>query len=94
MREQMDMRELPFDEFPDFRKGTVDVNPFQEYALTGLLLRDKEGRSLLERVESKVQLEVDRIMASYDIKLWREKTGLGLAEAKHQVEQIQRDLGL
>ncbi|MFC5461428.1 tubulin-like doman-containing protein [Massilia niabensis] len=73
MREQMDMRELPFDEFPDFRKGTVDVNPFQEYALTGLLLRDKEGRSLLERVESKVQLEMDRIMAAFDIGQWRER---------------------
>ncbi|MGX4643663.1 tubulin-like doman-containing protein [Massilia sp. SYSU DXS3249] len=73
MREQMDMRELPFDEFPDFRKGTVDVTPFQEYALTGLLLRDKEGRSLLERVESKVQLEMDRIMAAFDIPQWRER---------------------
>jgi ribosomal protein L7/L12 len=28
------------------------------------------------------------------IKLWREKTGLGLAEAKHEVEEIQRNLGL
>ena len=73
MREQMDMRELPFDAFPDFRKGTVDVTPFQEYALTGLLLRDKEGRSLLERVESKVQLEMDRIMAAFDIGQWRER---------------------
>ena len=73
MREQMEMRERPFNEFPDFKKGTVDVTPFQEYALTEQLLMDKDGRSLLERVESKVQLEVDRIMAGYDIKLWREK---------------------
>jgi hypothetical protein len=73
MRDQMDMAERPFDAFPDFRKGTVDVTPFTEYALTNTLLLDKDGRSLLERVESKVQLEVDRIMASYDIKLWREK---------------------
>jgi hypothetical protein len=73
MREQMAMNEHPFSEFPDFRKGTVDVTPFQEYALTGMLLMDRDGRSLLERVESKVQLEIDRIMASYDLKLWREK---------------------
>ncbi|MBQ5963660.1 tubulin-like doman-containing protein [Massilia sp. ZL223] len=73
MREQMDMAERPFDEFPDFRKGTVDVTAFPEYTLTNTLLLDRDGRSLLERVESKVQLEMDRIMASYDIKLWREK---------------------
>ncbi|QYF91821.1 GYF domain-containing protein [Massilia sp. PAMC28688] len=73
MREQMAMSEHPFDEFPDFRKGTVDVTPFQEYSLTDQLLMDKDGRSLLERVESKVQLEMDRIMGSYDIGVWREK---------------------
>jgi hypothetical protein len=73
MREQMGMGEHPFSDFPDFRKGTVDVTPFQEYALTDMLLMDKDQRSLLERVESKVQVEVDRIMASYDLKLWREK---------------------
>jgi hypothetical protein len=73
MREQMAMGEHPFSEFPDFRKGTVDVTPFQEYALTDMLLMDKDQRSLLERVESKVQLEIDRVMASYDLKLWREK---------------------
>jgi hypothetical protein len=73
MRDQLAMSEHPFDEFPDFRKGTVDVTPFQEYALTGQLLMDKDQRSLLERVESKVQLEMDRIMASFDIGLWREK---------------------
>ena len=73
MREQMGMAEHPFSEFPDFRKGTVDVTPFQEYALTDMLLMDRDQRSLLERIESKVQLEIDRIMASYDLKLWREK---------------------
>lgn len=73
MRDQMAMREHPFDEFPDFRKGTVDVTPFQEYALTDQLLMDKDQRSLLERVESKVQLEIDRIMGSYEIGVWREK---------------------
>jgi hypothetical protein len=73
MREQMGMSERPFDEFPDFKKGTVDVTPFQEYALTEMLLMDKDQRSLLERVESKVQLEIDRIMAAYEVKLWREK---------------------
>ncbi len=73
MRDQMGLQEHPFSEFPDFRKGTVDVTPFQEYALTDMLLMDKDQRSLLERVESKVQLEIDRIMASYDLKLWREK---------------------
>jgi len=73
MREQMEMAERPFDEFPDLRKGSVDVTPFTEYALTSALLLDRDGRSLLERVESRVQLEMDRIMASYDIKLWREK---------------------
>ncbi len=73
MREQMAMNEHPFDEFPDFKKGTVDVTPFQEYALTGQLLMDKDQRSLLERVESKVQIEIDRIMANYDIGVWREK---------------------
>lgn len=83
MREQMDMAERPFDIFPDFRKGTVDVTPFPEYALTGTLLLDKDGRLLLERVESKVQLEVDRIMASYDIKQWREK----VAELLPQLER-------
>jgi hypothetical protein len=74
MREQMAMSERPFDEFPDFKKGTADVTPFQEYALTDQLLMDKDQRSLLERVESKVQLEIDRIMGAYDVKLWREKT--------------------
>ena len=83
MREQMEMRERPFSEFPDFKKGTVDVTPFQEYALTEGLLMDKDGRSLLERVESKVQLEIDRIMAGYDIKLWREK----VAELLPQLER-------
>lgn len=83
MREQMEMSERPFDTFPDFRKGTVDVTPFTEYALTNTLLLDKDGRSLLERVESKVQLEVDRIMAAYDIKLWREK----VAELLPQLER-------
>lgn len=73
MREQMALAERPFAEFPDFRKGTVDVTPFQEYALTDRLLLDKDERSLLERVESKVQLEIDRIMADYDLKQWREK---------------------
>lgn len=73
MREQMAMNERAFDEFPDFRKGTVDVTPFQEYALTDQLLMDKDQRSLLERVESKVQVEIDRIMSAYDIKVWREK---------------------
>jgi len=73
MREQMAMSERPFTEFPDFKKGTVDITPFQEYALTDLLLMDKDQRSLLERVESKVQLEIDRIMGAYDIKIWREK---------------------
>jgi len=73
MREQMEMAERPFDEFPDLRKGAVDVTPFTEYALANALLLDRDGRSLLERVESKVQIEMDRIMASYDIKLWREK---------------------
>jgi hypothetical protein len=73
MRDQMGMGERTFDEFPDFKKGTVDVTPFQEYAVTGQLLTDKDQRSMLERVESKVQLEIDRVMASYDLKLWREK---------------------
>jgi hypothetical protein len=73
MREQLALSEHPFDAFPDFRKGTVDVTPFQEYALTDQLLMDKDQRSLLERVESKVQLEMDRIMGSYDIGVWREK---------------------
>jgi len=73
MREQMGLSERPFSAFPDFRKGTVDVTPFQEYALTDMLLMDKDQRSLLERVESRVQVEIDRIMASYDLKLWREK---------------------
>jgi hypothetical protein len=73
MREQMGMGELPFDQFPDFKKGTMDVTPFQEYAVTQMLLTDKDQRSLLERVESRVQLEIDRVMAGYDIKQWREK---------------------
>jgi len=73
MRDQMAMSERPFDEFPDFRKGTVDVTPFQEYALVDQLLMDKDQRSLLERVESKVQLEMDRIMGSYELGVWREK---------------------
>jgi len=73
MREQMALSEHPFDEFPDFKKGTVDLTPFQEYALTGQLLMDKDQRSLLERIESKVQLEIDRIMGAYEIGVWREK---------------------
>ncbi|WLI88194.1 tubulin-like doman-containing protein [Massilia sp. R2A-15] len=83
MREHLAMRERPFDEFPDFKKGTVDVTPFQEYALTDQLLMDKDGRSLLERVESKVQVEIDRIMAAYDLKVWREK----VAELLPQLER-------
>jgi hypothetical protein len=83
MREQMAMSEHPFDEFPDFKKGTVDQTPFQEYALNGQLLMDKDQRSLLERVESKVQLEMDRIMASYDLGVWREK----VAELLPQLER-------
>lgn len=83
MREQMEMGERAFDEFPDLRKGSVDLTPFSEYALTGALLQGPDGRSLLERVESRVQLEVDRIMASYDVKLWREK----VAELLPQLER-------
>jgi hypothetical protein len=83
MRGHMAMSERPFDEFPDFKKGTVDVTPFQEYALTDQLLMDKDGRSLLERVESKVQVEIDRIMGAYDLKLWREK----VAELLPQLER-------
>jgi hypothetical protein len=73
MREQLALLESPFDIFPDFKKGTVDVTAFQEYALIDLLLQDKDQRSLLERVESKVQLEIENIMGSYEIALWREK---------------------
>jgi hypothetical protein len=83
MREQLAMGEHPFDEFPDFRKGTVDITPFQEYALTDQLLMDKDQRSLLERVESKVQLEIDRIMGSFEIGVWREK----VAELLPQLER-------
>jgi hypothetical protein len=83
MREQLAMSERPFDEFPDFKKGTVDVTPFQEYALTDQLLLDKDQRSLLERVESKVQLEIDRIMGAFDLKVWREK----VAELLPQLER-------
>jgi hypothetical protein len=83
MREQMGMSERPFDTFPDFKKGTVDVTPFQEYELTELLLLDRDARSLLERVESKVQLEMDRIMGAYELKLWREK----VAELLPQLER-------
>jgi hypothetical protein len=83
MREQMAMSERPFNEFPDFRRGTVDVTPFQEFALTDQLLMDKDQRSLLERVESKVQLEIDRIMGAYDLKVWREK----VAELLPQLER-------
>ncbi|WP_267874340.1 tubulin-like doman-containing protein [Zemynaea arenosa] len=73
MREQLGMGEHPFTEFPDFKRGTVDLAPFHDYALTGMLLQDKDERSLLERVESKVQFEIDRIMAAYDVKDWRER---------------------
>ncbi|UGQ45395.1 tubulin-like doman-containing protein [Massilia endophytica] len=83
MREHMAMSEQPFDEFPDFRRGTVDTTPFHEYALVGQLLQDKDERSLLERVESKVQMEIDRIMAGYDLKVWREK----VAELLPQLER-------
>ena len=83
MRDQLEMGERPFDDFPDLRKGAADVTPFNEYALTGALLQDRDGRSLLERVESRVQLEMDRIMASYDIKLWRER----VAELLPQLER-------
>ncbi|CDG81701.1 tubulin-like doman-containing protein [Janthinobacterium agaricidamnosum] len=83
MREHMAMSEHPFDRFPDFKKGTVDITPFQEYALTDLLLMDKDERSLLERVESKVQLEIDRIMGAYELNIWREK----VAELLPQLER-------
>ncbi len=83
MREQMALNEHTFAEFPDFKKGTVDQTPFQEYALTDALLMDKDQRSLLERVESKVQMEMDRIMGSYDLKVWREK----VAELLPQLER-------
>lgn len=83
MREHMEMTEPAFDKFPDFKKGTVDVTPFQDYALTDLLLMDKDERSLLERVESKVNVEIDRIMGSYELNLWREK----VAELLPQLER-------
>ena len=83
MREHMAMSERAFDSFPDFKKGTVDVTPFQEYALTDQLLMDKDQRSLLERVESRVQLDIDRIMGAYDLKAWREK----VAELLPQLER-------
>lgn len=73
MREQMALAEHAFDVFPDFKKGTADVTPFQEYALTDMLLMDKDERSLLERIESKVQQEMDRIMGGYELGVWREK---------------------
>jgi hypothetical protein len=44
---------------------------------------DKDQRSLLERVESKVQVEIDRIMGAYDLKVWREK----VAELLPQLER-------
>ena len=83
MRDQMALGERTFDDFPDFKKGTVDVTPFQEVALTDQLLMDKDQRSLLERVESKVQLEMDRIMGAYDLGVWREK----VAELLPQLER-------
>ncbi|MDB5960019.1 MAG: hypothetical protein JWP59_1313 [Massilia sp.] len=83
MRDYLALSEHPFDTFPDFKRGTVDVTAFPEYALTDQLLMDKDGRSLLERIESKVQLEVDRIMGAYDLKLWREK----VAELLPQLER-------
>jgi hypothetical protein len=83
MREHMAMSERAFDEFPDFKKGTVDVTAFQEYALSDALLMDKDQRSLLERIESRVQTEMDRIMGGYDLKLWREK----VAELLPQLER-------
>lgn len=73
MRAQLGMADVPFTDFPDFRKGTVDTSPFGDVALTGMLLQDKDGRSVLERAESRVQLEIDRIMASYAPKDWRER---------------------
>ncbi len=84
MREQLVLAEATFDQFPDFKKGTFDVTAFQEYALVELMLQDKDQRSLLERVEAKVQQEVERIMAGFDIELWREK----LAEL---IPQLERD---
>ncbi|WP_426192923.1 tubulin-like doman-containing protein [Massilia sp. DWR3-1-1] len=83
MRDFLSLAEHPFDTFPDFKKGTVDLTAFPEYALTDQLLMDKDGRSLLERIESKVQLEIDRIMGAYDLKLWREK----VAELLPQLER-------
>ncbi|QBE67354.1 hypothetical protein EWM63_18180 [Pseudoduganella lutea] len=83
MREHMWLAERPFDEFPDFKKGTVEVTPFQEYALTDQLLMDKDQRSLLERVEAKVQAEIDRITGGYDLKEWRAK----IAELLPQLER-------
>jgi len=80
MREQMGLQEHAFSSFPDLRKGAADTTPFQEYALTDMLLMDRDGRSLLERVESKVQIEIDRIMASYELKVWREKVAELLPE--------------
>ena len=84
MREQLALTEQPFDVFPDFKRGTVDVTPFQEYGLIDALLQDKDQRSLLERVESRVQAEIERIMGSYEIPLWREK----MAEL---IPQLERD---
>jgi hypothetical protein len=83
MRDTLQLHEHPFTEFPDFRRGTVDVTPFQEYRLTDQLLMDKDQRSLLERVESKVQVEVDRIMGAYEVGVWREK----VAELLPQLER-------
>ncbi|MES2130134.1 MAG: tubulin-like doman-containing protein, partial [Pseudomonadota bacterium] len=84
MRDQLAMSERAFDTFPDFKKGTVDVAPFKEYGLTDQLLMDKDQRSLLERVESRVQFEIDRIMGAYDIKAWRERV-------QELLPQLERD---
>jgi hypothetical protein len=74
----------PFDRFPDFPKGSVNVAPFHEYALTWQLLQDGAQRSLAERIESKVQLEIDRIMSSFDVREWR-------AKAAELLPQLERD---
>ncbi|GIZ51114.1 tubulin-like doman-containing protein [Noviherbaspirillum aridicola] len=84
MREHLAMSERPFDEFPEFKRGTVDVTPFQEYAVTDQLLLDKDERSLLERIESKVHDEIERIMGSFELGLWREKVS-------ELIPQLERD---
>jgi ribosomal protein L7/L12 len=71
----------------DFRKNIL-ANPIQPYSLTSFPMTNPFPTSDVDEIQRRV-LAGDKIGA---IKLYRERTGVGLAEAKSAIEQLQTQL--